>query len=81
MYKLLDKITENNIKLIDIIRIINTDLQNIINKLIKLNIESDNNFNKLNAVLIFSINFKKENLIDYLDIFIKKIKKKDVRLI
>ena len=49
-------------------------------KLIKLNLEKNISnvpiiSNKINAILIFSIDFKKDNLIDYLDIFIKKLKK------
>ena len=36
------------------------------------------NLNKINAILVFCTNFKKNNLLEYLEIFIKKIKKKSV---
>ena len=78
LYKLID---HNSI--INIIKTINTDLQNIMQKLIKLNVEKNTSnvgiiSNKIESILIFSINFKQENLIDYLDIFIKKLKKKNI---
>uniref|UniRef100_A0A6C0AX57 Uncharacterized protein n=1 Tax=viral metagenome TaxID=1070528 RepID=A0A6C0AX57_9ZZZZ len=78
LYKL---INQNSI--INIIKIINTDLQNVMQKLIKIYLEKNTSngdiiSNKIQAILIFSINFKQNNLIDYLDIFIKKLKKKNI---
>jgi len=79
LYKLLDN---NNI--IDIIKIINTDLSCIMQKLIKIYLDKNtfNNpeyaSNKINTILIFSINFKRDNLLEYLELFIKKIKKKNM---
>ena len=70
---ILIQLIENN-TLINVIKIANIDLNNIIQKILKLSIEYDNN--KINSVLIFATHFKKSNLLDYLDIFIKKIKKK-----
>ena len=66
-------ITSNTI--INVIKIVNTDLQNTMQKIIKLCLDT-NDTCKLTAILIFSIHCKKENIIDYIDIFIKKIKKK-----
>ena len=78
LYKLI-----NNNSIINIIKIINTDLQNIMQKLIKIYVEKNSSnghiiSNKIQAILIFSNNFKQNNLIDYLDIFIKKLKKKNI---
>ena len=61
--------------IINVIKIVNTDLQNTIQKIIKLCLDM-NDTSKLHAILVFSIHCKKENIIDYIDIFIKKIKKK-----
>ena len=75
IFKLIDSNT-----MFDIIKYINTDLQNIIQKIIKLYIESNNLdviSHKLNTILIFSTYFKKDNILHYLEIFIKKIKKKN----
>ena len=49
------------------------------NKLIKICIDANNQdiSHKLNSILIFATYFKKENIFDYLDIFIKKIKKRN----
>lgn len=75
---LLYKLIDNN-KLIDVIKYINTDLQSIMQKIIQLFIESNNDdiSHKLNVILIFINHFKKDNILDYLDLFIKKIKKKN----
>jgi len=69
----------DNYKMIDVIKYINTDLYCIMQKIIKIYIEQNNldKSCKLNAILIFSIYFKKENILDYLDIFIKKLRKKN----
>tara|TARA_B100001093_G_scaffold520498_1_gene616847 strand:- start:2515 stop:3312 length:798 start_codon:yes stop_codon:yes gene_type:complete len=74
LFKLLD-----NHKLIDVIKYLNTDVQFIMNKLIKMYLDSNiiNTREKINAIYIFSIYFKNDNLFDCLDIFIKKIKKKN----
>jgi len=63
----------NNEKLIKIIEISNTDLPKIMSKIIKLYIDSDEQF--LHAIRIFVTLFKNDNIIEYLDTFIKKIKK------
>ena len=75
---LLNRLLDNN-TLIDVIKYINTDLQNIMNKLIKIYMDSNNLdiLHKLDAILVFSTHFKKDNFLDYLDIFVKKIKKKN----
>ena len=77
LYKLIDTNT-----IIDVIKYINTDLQNILQKIIKIFIEQNNGnkinkTNKINSILIFSTHFKRDNILDYLDIFIKKLRKKD----
>ena len=72
---ILIQLIENN-TLIDVIKITNTDLNNIIQKILKLSIEYD--INKIDSVHVFVTHFKKSNILDYLDIFIKKIKKKNV---
>jgi hypothetical protein len=69
LYKLID-----NNSLIDIIKIVNTDVQNVLQKVLKFSI--DNKRKHIDAILTFTIHFKHENIIDHLDIFIKKIKKK-----
>ena len=61
--------------IINVIKIVNTDLQNTMQKIIKLCLDI-NDTSKLKAILTFSIYCKKDNIIDYIDIFIKKIKKK-----
>ena len=61
--------------IIDVIKIVSTDLKNTMQKIIKLCLDG-NDTSKLKAILIFSIHCKKDNIIDYIDIFIKKIKKK-----
>jgi len=71
------KIIDNN-SLIDSIKIINTELINFSNKVIKLFIENNDNLlkNKLTAILNFSKNFKNiNNYIHTNEIFVKKIKK------
>lgn len=78
LYKLI-----NHNTIINVIKIINIDLQNVMQKLIKIYLEKNNSngdiiSNKIQAILIFSDNFKQNNLIDYLDIFIKKLKKKNI---
>jgi len=67
----------NNYNIINIIKYINTDLYCIMQKIIKIYIDSNDVEKKfkINAILIFSIYFKKENILDYLDIFVKKIRK------
>ena len=74
---IVDKLIDNY-KIIDVIKYINSDLYHIMQKIMKIYIE-ENNLNltsKINAILIFSIYFKKENILDYLDIFVKKLRKK-----
>jgi len=61
--------------LIEIIKIVNGDLNIIMQKIIKLFIENANN--KIQSILTFITYLKKDNTLDYLDIFIKKIKKKN----
>ena len=70
-------ILDNN-SLIDSIKIINSELINFSNKVIKLFIENNDNLlkNKLFAILIFSKNFKNiNNYIHSNELFLKKIKK------
>ena len=70
---LLIQLIENH-SLVEINKIIDTSINNIMLKIIKL---SDNNDdNKLKAISIFISTCKKDNIIDHLDLFIKKIKKK-----
>jgi hypothetical protein len=69
LFKLID-----NTSLIDIIKIINTDVQNVLQKVLKFSIDNKNNH--IDAILTFTTYFKHDNIIDHLDIFIKKIKKK-----
>jgi len=69
---LLQLIEKNEI--IDVIKIVNTDLNPIMQKIVKTIIE--NNENKINAISTFITYLKKDNIIDYIDIFIKKLKKK-----
>jgi len=69
-----------NYKIIDVIKYINTDLYHIMQKIIKIYIE-ENTSNlrlKLEAILLFSNYFKKESILEYLDIFVKKLKKKNI---
>jgi hypothetical protein len=61
--------------LIDVIKIVNTNLNTIMLKIIKISI--DHTDNKISAIFTFIQYFKENNLLDYLDIFIKKIKKKN----
>jgi len=65
--------------LINVIKYTNTDLQNTMQKIIKIYIDTNNpDFShKINAILTFVMYFKKDNILDFLDSFIKKIKKKD----
>lgn len=60
--------------LIDVIKIVNTDLNIIMQKITKLLIEKTDN--KIQSILTLITYLKKDNTLDYLDIFIKKIKKK-----
>ena len=80
LYKMID-----TYKLNEVINLIHTDLHSIMNKIIKLQIDSnnnDNNYNdKINAIYIFSANFNKPDFLNYLDIFVKKIKKKNINFI
>lgn len=73
LLKLLD-----NHKIIDVIKYINRDVHNIMQKIIKIYIDANNSdiVYKIKAILIFTTHYKNDNLLDYLDIFIKKIKKK-----
>ena len=73
---ILDKLI-NNYKIIDVIKYINTDLYCIMQKIIKIYIDQNyqDKSNKINAILLFSIYFQKENILDYLDIFVKKLRK------
>ena len=61
--------------LIDVIKIVNTDLNIIMQKITKLLIEKTDN--KIQSILTLITYLKKDNTLDYLDIFIKKIKKKN----
>lgn len=58
----------------EIIKIANVDFQKIIQKIIKYNIELNNN-DFLNKILNFIICYKEKNIIESVDYFIKKIKK------
>lgn len=73
LFKLLD-----NYNLIDTIKYSSTELQIIINKIIKIFVENNDNhlFNKLSCIEIFSRNFKSNDILNYIEIFVKKIKKK-----
>lgn len=73
LYKLI-----SNYKLITVIKYINIDVYSIMQKIIKLYIEQNyqDNSNKIASLLLFSIYFKNENIIEVLDIFLKKIRKK-----
>ena len=51
-------------------------MQKIIKIYIDANQYSDLEY-KIKAILTFTIHYKNDNLLDYLDIFIKKIKKKN----
>lgn len=76
---ILSKLLDNH-KIIDVIKYINRDVHNIMQKIIKIYIDatqySDLEY-KIKAILTFTIHYKNDNLLDYLDIFIKKIKKKN----
>ena len=69
LFKLIEKNT-----MIDVIKKVCTDAHNTMQKILKLSIDQEDN--KLQAILIFTFQIQKDNIIDYLDIFIKKIKKK-----
>jgi hypothetical protein len=73
LLKLLD-----NHKIIDVIKYINRDVHNIMQKIIKIYIDANTSdiVYKIKAILTFTIHYKNDDLLDYLDIFIKKIKKK-----
>jgi len=73
---ILVKLFEND-KLINIIKISNTELRNIMNKIIKIYIDPNCNYvsNKIESINIFILYFPNITNLDYLDIFIKKIKK------
>jgi len=75
---ILDKLIENY-KIINIIKYINTDLYCIMQKIIKIHIDQTDleKTSKINGILLFSNYFNHENIIEYLDIFIKKIRKKN----
>jgi hypothetical protein len=65
----------DNLELIDIIKVVNVDLSKIMQKTIKLYIDSGD-INSLNCVLSFITHSNREPILDYLDIFVKKFKKK-----
>ena len=72
----------NTTDLINIIKLVNNNLQKLMQKIVKLYIDYTNH-NQLLAVLSFITHFNKNNellisnnILEYLDIFIKKIKKK-----
>jgi len=70
LFRLID-----NLELIDIIKIVNMDLSKIMQKTVKLYIDTGD-ITILNAVLSFATHTKREPILDYLDIFVKKLKKK-----
>ena len=70
---LLIQLIENN-ALIDVIKLVNTDLNIIMQKIIKLSME--NTDTKIKCILTFITYLKKDDILDYVDIFIKKLKKK-----
>lgn len=72
--QILNHLIDNNTT-IDVIKIVNTELINIMQKIIRLSMEQSDN--KVQAVLIFITYFNKSNLLDFLNIFLKKIKKKN----
>jgi hypothetical protein len=68
----------DNYNIIEVIKYTNCDLHNTMQKIIKIFIDA-NNINisyKIKGILTFITYCKKDNLLDHLDIFIKKIKKK-----
>ena len=62
----------------DVLKFTNTELQNTMQKIIKVLIDQniENVENKINSMEIFVTHFKHENILDHLEPFIKKIKKK-----
>jgi hypothetical protein len=71
LFRLIDTMELN-----DIINIINNDLTKIMQKIIKLYIES-NDITTFTTIQSFVTHMKREPIIEYLDIFVKKIKKKN----
>lgn len=69
LFRLID-----NLELIDIIKVVNVELSKIMQKSIKLYIDSGNT-DILNSILSFVTHTKREPILDYLDIFVKKLKK------
>lgn len=67
----------NDYEFNDIIKLINLDFQKIIQKIIKYYIEN-NDLQFLNKILKFITYYKGSNLLETLDYFIKKFKKKDI---
>ena len=71
----------DNNSLINIIKIVNTDLLNIMNKILKIYVDSENHKysnniqNKIESIVLFSTYYKKDNLLEHLELFIRKIKK------
>lgn len=71
---IINNLIDNNTT-INVIKIVNIELNNITQKILKLSMEQSNN--KIQAILIFVTYFNKSNLLDFLNIFLKKIKKKN----
>ena len=65
----------DNMELCDIIKIINLELPKILHKIIKLHIDSDD-INILHLTLEFITHSRNNNILECLDIFVKKIKKR-----
>jgi len=70
LFRLID-----HLELIDIIKVINVDLTKVMQKIIKLYIDSGN-INTLNIIQSFVTHMTREPILEYLDLFVKKIKKK-----
>ena len=69
IFKLID---EKNF--IDVIKIINIELKKIILKIIKL-LNENNNLEYLNQIILFTSQYSQNNLLENLELFIKKLKK------
>jgi len=59
---------------IDVIKIINIELKKIILKIIKL-LNENNNLEYLNQIILFTSQYSQNNLLENLELFIKKLKK------
>ena len=77
---ILYKYIDNNSVITDIIKYSGTELQNSMLKIIKIFIEANNSnqdiTNKINAIMSFILYFKNENILEHLDILVKKLKNK-----